>query len=92
MKPVAMPVSCQAWRLGVPLSNWSFATEIMSTATCWAHFTFWGTRQLSMRENSSGSSLNATRKLQGCALLLEGAQRAASRMLRSCSRSTGFGE
>src|SRR6266478_1623536 len=90
-RAVAAPVSYRALRLGASFfAKVSFATAIASTGALLAQLALNSTRILSILSKLSLSSLVATIYAQGCSLLLEGAQRAASKMLRRTSCGTGL--
>src|SRR5216684_2970000 len=87
----AAPVSYCALRLGALFfANASCATAIASTGALLAQLALNSTRTLSIFSKLSLSSLVATIYAQGCSLLLEGAQRAASKMLRRTFCGTGL--
>jgi len=71
-------------------ANERFATASASTGALLAQPTLNSTRTLSIFAKPSLSSFVAMRYAQGCSLLLEGAQRAASKMLRRTSCGTGL--
>src|SRR5882672_6860645 len=88
---VAAPVSYCALRLGALFfAKASSETAIASTGALFAQLALNSTRTLSIFSKLSLSSLVATKYAQGCSLLLEGAQRAASKMLRRTSCGTGL--
>src|ERR1700688_935394 len=88
---LAAPTSYCALRFGVPLfAKDSWETARAKTGACCAQVTLPGTSTLTNLAKFSGSSLVATMYAHGCSLLLEGAQRAASKRLVSTSGATGL--
>src|ERR1700688_4731698 len=88
---LAAPTSYSALRFGVPVfAKDSWATARAKTGACCAQVTLPGTSTLTNLAKFSGSSLVATIYAHGCSLLLEGAQRAASKRLASTSGATGL--
>src|ERR1700730_12112400 len=88
---LAAPTSYCALRFGVPFFvNASSATASAKTGACCAQVTLKGTSTLINLAKFSASSLVATMYVHGCSLLLEGAQRAASKRLESTSGATSL--
>src|ERR1700730_12344872 len=88
---LAAPTSYRALRFGVPLfANANSATARAKTGACCAQVTLPGTSTPTNLAKFSGSSLVATIYAHGRSLLLEGAQRAASKRLVSNSGAMGL--
>src|SRR5882672_612440 len=88
---LAAPTSYWALRFGAPFfANASSATAITSTGAFLAQPALNPTNDPRDFSKFSGASLVATRNAQGCSLLLEGAQRAASKRLCKTSFGTGL--
>src|ERR1700693_4325126 len=88
---LAAPTSYCALRFGLPLfAKDSWATARAKTGACCAQVTLKGTSTLTNLAKFSASSLVATIYAHGCSLLLEGAQRAASKRLASASGARGL--
>src|SRR5262249_8758128 len=88
---LAAPTSYWALRFGALfLAKASSATAITSTGACLAQFALNSISAPRDFSKFSGSSLVATMYAHGCSLLLEGAQRAASKRLRRTSDETGL--
>src|ERR1700737_232085 len=87
----AAPTSYCALRFGAPLlAKANSDTARAKTGACWAQVTLEDTNTLTNLAKFSASSLVATIYAHGCSLLLEGAQRAASKRLASTSGATGL--
>src|SRR5215813_7151248 len=88
---LAAPVSYCAFRLGALFfAKANSETAIASTGAFFAQFALNSTSAPRDFSKFSGSSLVATMYAHGCSLLLEGAQRAASKRLRKSSDETGL--
>src|SRR5450432_1000157 len=86
---LAAPTSYCALRLGFPVfANDNCATAKASTAAFFAQLALAATSTPASFAKFSASSLAATMYAQGCSLLLEGAQRAASNRLTNTSGAT----
>src|SRR6267142_1383898 len=88
---LADPTSYCAFRFGALFfANANSTTAIASTGAFFAQFALNSTSAPSDFSKFSWLSFVATMYAQGCSLLLEGAQRAASNKLRSTSGGTGL--
>src|SRR5260370_36241927 len=90
---IAGPVSYWALRLGVLfVAKASSETANPRTGACFAQLTLNSTRGWSAFVKFAWSCLVATMKAHGCSLLLEGAQRAASKRLQRSAAAIALSE